>query len=120
MVPMVRRWRRPNSQHRSMADAPPRSIPVLHLDDCGLWEDAEEDKQTVLVGKMESTRSTLVVPIDVKGPNDQYWCERLESFIKTHRIELLVCKSDQDTALDAKMETVVDALRRDGFQVARE
>ena len=42
----------------------------------------------------------------------------MKSFIKTHRIELLVCKSDQDDALVAKIEKVVDALRREGFQVA--
>ena len=80
------------------------------------WEEADEDKQTALVGKIEPTGSTLVVPVEVKGPNDQYGCEKLKCCIKTHRIELLVCKSDQDNALVAKIEKVVDALRRDGFQ----
>ena len=46
-----------------------------------LWEDADEDKQTALVGKIEPTGSTLVVPVDVKEPNDQYGCEKLKSFI---------------------------------------
>ena len=73
-----------------MANAPPRSIPVLQLDYCCLWEDAKKDKQTALVGKMEPTGLTLVVPADVKGPNDQYGCERLNSSIKTDRIELCV------------------------------
>ena len=103
-----------------MANAPPRSIPVLNLDDCVLWEDKEEDKQTALVGKMEPTESALVVPVDVKGGNDQYGCDRLKSFIITHRIELLVWKSDRDNALLAKIAKVVDALRCDGFQVALE
>ena len=69
---------------------------------------------------MQSTGSTLVVPIDVKGPNDQSGCERLKKLIKTHRVQLLVCKSDQDNALVAKMEKVVNAFRREGFQVALE
>ena len=72
------------------------------------------------MGKIEPTGSTLVVPVDVKGPDDQYGCEKLKSFIKTHRIELLVCQSDQDNALVAKIEKVVDALRCEGFQVALE
>ena len=46
--------------------------------------------------------------------------QEIERFSKTYRIELLVCKSDQDHALVAKIEKVVDALRRDGFQVALE
>ena len=103
-----------------MANAPPRSIPVLHLDYSFLWEDADEDKQIALVGKIEPTGSTLVVPMDVKGPTDQYGCKKLKSFIKTHRIELLVCKSDQEHALVAQIEKVVDTLKRDGFQVALE
>ena len=103
-----------------MANAPPRSIPVLHLDCCLLWDDADEDKQIALVGKIEPIGSTLVVPMDVKEPTDQYGCEKRKSFIKTHRIELLVCKSDQEHALIAQIEKVVDTLRRDGFQVALE
>ena len=103
-----------------MANAPPRSIPVLHLDYSFLWKDADEGKQIALVGKIEPTGSTLVVPMDVKGPTDQYGCEKLKSFIKTHRTELLVCKSDQEHALVAQIEKIVDTLRRDGVQVALE
>ena len=58
--------------------------------------------------------------MDVKGPTDQYGRERLKSFTKARGIELLVCKSDQSNALVAQIETVVDALWRDGFQVALE
>ena len=103
-----------------MANAPPRSIPVLHLDYCFLWKDTKEAEQTALVGKVEPTGSTLVVPVDVKGPNDQHGCERWKSFTKTHRIELLVCKSAQEYVLVAKIEMVDDATRREGFQVALE
>ena len=99
-----------------MANAPPRSIPVLRLNYGFLWEDADEAKQTALVCKIEPAGSTLVVPVDVKGPNDQYGCENLKSLIKTHRIELLVCKSDQDNALVANIDKVVDAHRCKGFQ----
>ena len=103
-----------------MANAPPRSTPVLHLDYCFclFWEGADDGKQTAFVGKIEPTGSTLVVPVDVKGPNNQHGYEKLKSLIKTHRIELLVCQSDQDDAVVAKIEKVVDAPRHDGFQVA--
>ena len=72
------------------------------------------------MGKIQPTGATLVVPVDVKGPNDQYGCETLKIFITTHRTELLVCMSDQENDLVAKIEKVVDALRREGFQVALE
>ena len=73
-----------------------------------------------LVGKTDPTGSTRVVPVDVKGHNDQYGCEKFKNLIKTHRIELLACKADQDNPLVAKIEKVVDALRREAFQVALE
>ena len=57
---------------------------------------------------MEPTGLTLVVPIDVKGLNDQYGCAKSNGFVKTHRIELSVCKSNQENALVAKIEKVVD------------
>ena len=120
MVPMVCRWAATKFTASLDAQCTSSLNPVLHLDDCFVWKDAEEDKQTALVGKMETTGSILIVPVGVKKPNDQYGCERLKSLTKTHRIELLVCKSNQDNALVAKIEQIVDATRRDGFQVALE
>ena len=60
--------RRPNTQHRSQADQPPREVPALHLDYCFLGDEAEDDRQTALVGKIEPIGSTLFIPVDVKGP----------------------------------------------------
>ena len=70
--------RRANTQHRSMADAPPRTVPVLHLDYCFPRDDSSEEAMTVLVGKLMlagdkgNNGSTLVVPVVVKGPQDQH------------------------------------------------
>ena len=83
--------KQPNARHRSMVNASPRSIPVLHLDSCGLWADAEEDKPTALVIQVEPTTSIIVNSMDVKGPGDPYGCVKLTSFLKTHRVEPVVC-----------------------------
>ena len=120
MVPMVCRWTATKFTASLDGECTFSLNSCSSLDYCFLWKAAKAEIPTAILDKTESTGSTLVVPVDVKGRNDQYECVRLKSFIKTHRIELLVYHSDEDNALVAKVEKFVDILRREGFQVALE
>ena len=76
-----------NSHHRFQKNTTDRTVPRLYLDDCFLKDDVEDPIQIVLVGKLKpvgtNSGSTLAVPVNAKGPTDQYGFEKLHSFAVT-------------------------------------
>ena len=58
--------------------------------------------------------------MSAKGPTDQYGFEKLRAFIRSHNVDQVVCRCDQENALVAAIEHVVDSLRREGFQLVFE
>ena len=114
---------RRNSSHRRPQKqiTTARTVPCLYLDDCFLKNDAEDPIQTVLVVKSkplgDNSGSTLAVPVNAKGPPDQYGLENLPAFIRSHIVARIACRCDGENSLPAAIEHVVGSPRREGFQL---
>ena len=77
------------------------------LDYCFVRNNQDEDLLTILVGRLYPSRTIFACPVDMKG-RDPVAVSRLGDFIKSNGLTKFVYKCDQERALGALNEAVVE------------
>ena len=98
--------RRANNPHFRREESFRRMIPLLVLDYCFVRNNLDEDLLTLLVGRLYPTRTIFACSLDMKG-RDPVAIAKLGDFIKANGLTKIVCKCDQERALNALNQSVV-------------
>ena len=98
--------RRANNPHFKREESFRRMVPLLVLDYCFVRNTQDEDLLTLLVGRLYPTRAIFACPVDMKG-RDPVVVTKLGDFIKANGLTKFVYKCDQERALDALNQAVI-------------
>ena len=99
--------RRANNSHFRREESFRRMIPLLVLDYCFVRNNQDEDLLTLLVGRLYPSRTIFACPVDMKG-RDPTAVAQLSDFIKANGLTKFVYKCDQERALGALNEAVIE------------
>ena len=99
--------RRANNPYFRREESYRRMIPLLVFDYCLVRNKQDEDLLTLLVGPLHPTKKIFACPVDMKG-RDPVAVSMLSDFIKVNGLTKFVYKCDQERALDALSQTVIE------------